>query len=249
LASAVHRRRDVNHLVLATDCGNGRHAGFLIAYDGVTAREPFLLLEATLSCAAADREVVLRRMIAVGILRLIGLGQPPPVIAALTRNPALCNALLELSHHVAHCGLHPDPLTNVASLATASMAHRVARAAGERPRFDVTARAMLQAGAGSRGRWLDQSRDSLATPVMAVLDLRATSESALIDGARGLYRSRRPRPGLPAAALPGAGLPRAGSPGATDRRFRPSLGSELPVRRRGTRPQEGRPEPLPAPVS
>jgi len=120
--------------------------------------------------------------------------------------------LLDLSQRVAGSALHPQPWGNLVCLKTAALAHRVAWAAGEKPRFSATAQAMVQAGAGRRGRAEAGFglRDEVAAPVMAVLDLRAVPEAVLIEGARWLYRTRMAQtpkvapPGVPTAA----GLPR-----------------------------------------
>jgi hypothetical protein len=206
LNRAVRRRpRDVNHLVLATQSDTGRHAGFLVAHDCATATEPFLMLEATLACAATDRVAVLRRMVGLTILRMVGFALPLSVIAVRTRTPDLCNVLYDLSRRVAGAAVHPLPSGNVVCLATASLAHRVTRAAGEKPRFGAAASAMLQAGAGPRRRVdaaVPASEDS-AGLLIAVLDLRGVPEAALIDGARWLYRSRRSRSRAAARAVSG----------------------------------------------
>jgi hypothetical protein len=190
---AVRRRpHDVNHVVLATDRHSGRHEGFLVAHDGRTHREPFLLLEATLTGAAADRVVVLRRMVALGILRLIGCGQPPGVIAVRTRIPALCHALYDLAHQIDAASLHPEPRTNIIGMDTALLAHRIVRALGEKPRFCVTASVMLQADGRGRRRLPERLLlGETAGTMVAVLDLRAVAEPDLVEGARWLYRSRR----------------------------------------------------------
>jgi hypothetical protein len=221
---AVRRQKqDVNHLVMATDSQTGRHAGFLVAHDRTTGAEPFLLLEATLACAPADRVVVLRRMVGMAILRMIGTGMPLSVIAVRTRTPALCNVLLDLSRRVAGSALHPEPWGNLVCLETAALAHRVAWAAGEKPRFSATARAMVQAGAGRRGRAEAgfALSEETTTPVLAVLDLRAVPEAALIEGARWLYRTRLAR--NPASARPGVpattGLPCLARPYAATFRY------------------------------
>jgi hypothetical protein len=201
----------INHVVLAMDSGSWRHQGFQVAHSGVAGHEPFLLLDATLMCAEANRAAVLRRMVALAILRLVGAGQPPTVIAIRSDTPGLCEVLHDLSRHVDAAALYPEPRANVVSLPIAALAHRIARSIGARPRFEATASAMSR----FRTKQLGWSPGEAAGPLMAVLDLRTVSESALIAGARWLYRSRPPRPqGMESraeaaagtvAALPGGG--------------------------------------------
>jgi hypothetical protein len=183
----------VNHVVLATDSRTGRHQGFLVAHGGAADSVPFLLLEATLMCAEAERVVTLRRMVALAILRSVGVGQPASVIAVQGVTPALCEALRDLSRRVAASALYPEPHTNVVNLTNAVLAYRIARTARQKPRFEATAAVMGRRGGRHSGRALSASPVEAGGPLMAVLDLRASSEDALIAGARWLYRSRRPR--------------------------------------------------------
>jgi hypothetical protein len=169
LAWAVRRQpQDVNHIVLAATRPTGQHRGFLVAHDGATGLEPFLLLDVSLTATPQEADVVLRRMLGLAVLRMVGFGQSPGVLVARTRQPALCQALRDLARHVPAAAFHPDPASNIVPLATATLAQRVARAAGEPGRF-------------------------LGNAGLAVLDLRAAPEPALIDGARWLYRARRTR--------------------------------------------------------
>jgi hypothetical protein len=108
------------------------------------------------------------------------------VIAVRGRMPALCETLRALCRHAEGSALHPEPRTNVVSLAAADLAYRVARSAGETPRFEATAEVM-------RSVQGQRPRHAVAAPLMAVLDLRSVAEATLIYGARWLYRSRRLR--------------------------------------------------------
>src|SRR5579863_1805981 len=64
-----YRLSDYDHLVLVTDRSSGRHLGFVGAMDGETPRENFLLLETAFVAVAARGQNLLRRMIALAMLR------------------------------------------------------------------------------------------------------------------------------------------------------------------------------------
>lgn len=179
------------HLVLATERSSGREQGILIAGDRETTMEPFLLLDTIPAAAAPEDPAILRRMIAVAILRMTGLGQMPGVVATRTHIPALCHALRDLGRRITPAVFHPEPgNNNIIPLTTAALAHRVARAVKEPPRFDATA-AMLTTGANRRKRRDDTA--ACVTSMLAVLDLRAADETSVVEGARWLYRSRMRR--------------------------------------------------------
>ena len=76
-----------------TERSSGREQGILIAGDRETTMEPFLLLDTIPAAAAPEDPAILRRMIAVAILRMTRLGQMPGVVATRTHIPALCHAL------------------------------------------------------------------------------------------------------------------------------------------------------------
>jgi hypothetical protein len=187
--AARRRPFGFNHLVVATDLASGRPDAILAVHDRTAGDAPFLLLETGLTDAATAS--MMRRMVGRMLAEIIGRGLPLPVIAARTRMPALCTALHDLSRRVSGSVFHPDPRSNVVTLAAAGIAHRIARAVGEPLRFDSTATAMLWAGA--RGRRL-VSGETAAVPLFVVLDLRAATETALSEAARWLYRSRSAPP-------------------------------------------------------
>ena len=84
-----YRLDDYDHLVLVTDRSSGRYLAFLAANDGATDREEFLLLETAFVSAAARGHNLMRRMIALTMLRIGGTGPVQSIVAACTRDP-LC---------------------------------------------------------------------------------------------------------------------------------------------------------------
>jgi len=183
--AARRRPFGFNHLVVATDPASGLPDAILAVHDRTAGEAPFLLLEMGLTSAVAAS--VMRRMVGQMIAEMIGRGLPLPVIAARTRSAALCSALHALSGRVAGSAFHPEPGSNVVALAAAAMAHRIARAVGEKVRFDDTAAAMLKAGVSGRRR---APGEEAAVPLFVVLDPREATETELSNAARWLYRSR-----------------------------------------------------------
>ena len=82
-----YRLADYDHLVLVTDRSSGRYLAFLAAKDGATTREDFLLLETVFVTSVARGQNLMRRMIALAMLRIGGIRAVPSVIVACTRNP------------------------------------------------------------------------------------------------------------------------------------------------------------------
>ena len=68
-----YRLADYDHLVLVTDRSSGRYLAFLAAKDGATTREEFLLLETAFVAPVARGQNLMRRMIALAVLRIGGI--------------------------------------------------------------------------------------------------------------------------------------------------------------------------------
>jgi hypothetical protein len=88
-----YRLADYDHLVLVTDRCSGRYLAFLAANDRATGIEEFLLLESIFVATAARGQNLMRRMLALALLRIGGLGPVPSIIAACIRNP-LCYRII-----------------------------------------------------------------------------------------------------------------------------------------------------------
>ena len=194
---------DYDHLVLVTDRTNGRYLAFLAANDGATAREDFLFLETAFVTAVARGQNLMRRMIALAMLRIGGIRAAPSVIVACTRNPICCRIMRETARHFTGAALFPDPDSVAINFHTATLAQRIAREIGPNHRFQVTTGTMrggMVAGAGV-GQYRPLARDPQfdrlfgqwlqpADRMLAMLDLRGEDEATILDDARRLYRSR-----------------------------------------------------------
>ena len=100
---------DYGHLVLVTDRSSGRYLAFLAANDGATTREDFLLLETAFVAPVARGQNLMRRMIALAILRIGGIRAVPSVIVACTRNPICYRIMRQIAWHFSGAMLLPDP--------------------------------------------------------------------------------------------------------------------------------------------
>jgi hypothetical protein len=198
-----YRLADYDHLVLATDQSTGRYLAFLAANDGATAREDFLLLETAFVAPVARGQNLMRRMMALAMLRIAGARAVPSVIVACTRNPICYRIMREMARHFTGARFFPDPDSVAINFHTATLAQRVAREIGPNHRFQVTTGTLrggmiLAVGANQSrplardplfdrmfGQWLQP-----ADRMLAMLDLRDQDEATILNDARRLYRSR-----------------------------------------------------------
>jgi hypothetical protein len=198
-----YRLADYDHVVLITNRSSGRYLAFLAAKDGATTREDFLLLETAFVTPVARGQNLMRRMIALAMLRIGGIHAVPSVIAVCTRNPICCQILRETAWHFTGAVFFPDPDSVAINFHTATLAQRIAREIGPNHRFQATTGTMrggMLATSGASqyfplardpqfdrlfGQWL-QPTDRM----LAMLDLRGADEATILDDARRLYRSR-----------------------------------------------------------
>jgi hypothetical protein len=189
---------DYDHLVLVTDRSTGRYLAFLAANDGTTMREDFLQLMTTFVAPSARGQNLMRRMIALVMLRIGGMRAVPSVIAACTRNPACYRTIHGMARRFTSAVVLPDSDSVAINFHTATLAQRIAREIGPDLRFQATTGMMLAVGTSDRRPFarypefdsaFDQ-RTQRAHPMLTVLDLRAGDEAMVLDEARRIYRSR-----------------------------------------------------------
>jgi hypothetical protein len=197
------RLADYGHLVLVTDRATGRYLAFLGANDGATAREDFLLLETAFVAPEARGQNLLRRMIALAMLRIGGMRTVPSVIVACTRHPICYRIMRETSRRFTRAVFLPDPDSVAINFHTATLAQRIAREIGPNHRFQATTGALRREMTVTVGASLNYplARDPQfdrrfgqrmppADKMLAVLDLRGEDEAAILDDARRIYRSK-----------------------------------------------------------
>lgn len=203
---------DYDHLVLASDTATGRVLGLLGGQNRVTARqESVLLLETGFVIAPARGQNLLRRMIALALLRIAGLGSLPDAIAVLTRNPVCCHVLRAMGEALHGATFAPDPEEAVIRLDAAALMHRIGNGMGHRMYYGATLETMRGAAPTStnplRRLTYDMRMEQVFTPpcltaepMLVALDLRGADEKRLLDDARRMYRAKPARP--PIYALP-----------------------------------------------
>ncbi len=188
---------EYDHVVVVSDRTTGRCIGFLGARDGATARdEEFILLRAAFVAEPARGRGLMRRMIALVLLRAAGNGDMPRVIAARTSCDKLVRALAGFALRLPDVVTYPAPPGEPTNLRAAGLAQSIARQVGRGVRFEVATGA-LRGGRIAAGGTLLMEADSvlarfLGPPdqVLAVVDMRGADEESIIDAARRIYRKR-----------------------------------------------------------
>jgi hypothetical protein len=190
---------DYDHLVLVTDRTNGRYLAFLAANDGATAREDFLFLETAFVAAVARGQNLMRRMIALAMLRIGGMGPVPSVVVTCTHHPVCYRIMRDAARRFAGATIFPDPDCAAINFRTATLAQRIVREINPNYRLQASTGAILGTAERSCRPQLSTNPqiDSLfgqhqqpANRMLAVLDLRDRDEAAILDDARQIYRSR-----------------------------------------------------------
>lgn len=195
---------DYDHVVLASDRRSGRCVGLLGARDGATERdEEFLLIRTAFVAEHARGKGLMRRMIALTMLRAAGNDAMPRIIAARTSSRMFYRVLHGFGERIPGMVMYPDPDAGPVNLPAAGLAQRIARQVGYGIRFEAGTGALrgglVAAGGVASSPTPILSKDpridalfgrTLAPPdqMLMVLDLRGASEEAIIEQARCIYR-------------------------------------------------------------
>ena len=172
--------RNADHAVIAVHRRSGRSLGLLTAKVHVTGDETFMHLSVAGLQFGDQGSTLLRRMVALLLLRLVGLEKLPDAIVLDWWDADLCPVLRDLAAKCTGARVYPEADTTVVSLPTAALSHRVARFLGQ-------PRAKIPNGASG---------------ALLVVDLRHVAEEALVEHARGLHRVRLSRKGIVPTVMP-----------------------------------------------
>lgn len=172
--------RNADHAVIAVHRRSGRSLGLLTAQVHVAGDETFMHLSVAGLQPGSQGSVLLRRMVALLLLRLVGLEKLPDAIVLDWWDGDLGPVLRELAVKCAGARVYPEADTTVVSLPTAALSHRVARFLGQ-------PRARTPNGAGG---------------ALLVVDLRHVAEETLVEHARSLHRVRLSRKGIVPPVMP-----------------------------------------------
>jgi hypothetical protein len=198
-----HRLADCDHVVLVTSRSTGRYLAFLTANDGATTQEDFLLLQTAFVTASARGQNLMRRMIALAMLRISGASAAPPIIVACTRSPLCYRIMRNTARWFRDSAFFPDLDSATINLNAVALARRIAREIGPNHRFQP-ATGTIRGGtrilmhvdhrrAFSNDPQIERLFGQQMHPadrMVTVLDLRGKDECEIIDEARRLYRSR-----------------------------------------------------------
>jgi hypothetical protein len=199
---------DYAHVILAYDLGTGRALGLLGAQDIQTGCGPVLLLETGFVVASARGQNLMRRMIALALLRIAGLESLPAAIVVATQSPVGCRILRTIGGRLRGSCLAPEPDGALLRFESARLLRAVADSLGLRPDNALTRGALYARARGMRGGAHRLSHDlrtehvlspvQLAeVPMLVALDLRQASEASVLADARQLYRLRPGRSLIP----------------------------------------------------
>ncbi|GEM_PF-5051613 len=180
--------RNADHAVIAVHRQDGRSLGLLTAKMHATGDETFIHLAVAGLQFGDQGSALIRRMVALLLLRLAGLEKLPDAIVLDGSDTDLGPVLRELAAKCAGARLYPEADTTVISLPTAALSHRIARSLGY-PRLALPA-----ATSGAL--------PAAATGALLVIDLRHVAEETLVEHARSLHRVRLSRRGVVPAAIP-----------------------------------------------
>jgi hypothetical protein len=155
-----------SHLVQAEGGPDKAHLGSLMASDLGVPGHHAIRLESLGVAFGAWGAALTRRMVGVMLLRLIGLEEIPCALVAQSHDETMQSILSHLARRIpgAVCYQAADP---VVPFATAALAHRILR--------QISARDPHQ-----------------PARMPFVLDLRGSSEAAVTEAARAVYRTRLP---------------------------------------------------------
>ncbi len=193
---------EYDHVVLASDRRSGHCLGVMGARDGVTERdEEFLFIHTGFVAERARGRGLMRRMIALTLLRAAGNDAMPRVIAARTSSGLFYRVLHDFGTRIPEVVVYPDPEARPVSLPAAGLAQRIARQVARGTRFEPGTGALrgglLAAGGEPTPPMLSHDPQidelfgrTLAPPdqILAMVDLRAASEEAIVEEARRIYR-------------------------------------------------------------
>lgn len=192
---------DYDHLVLAADHLTGRFVGMLCARDGATAVEDFVLLETAFVVPKLRGKRVMKRMLALTILRIAGYRAAPTVLVAPTTSPIWYRSLFQLSNRFTGV-FFPEPDAQAIPFHSANLARRIAHEIGPNLRFEAatgTLRGGLASAALRHRRQISSDPkinamfDETLAPadlMLAVIDFRAQTEADILGHARRMYRGR-----------------------------------------------------------
>jgi hypothetical protein len=199
---------EFDHVALAYERHSDRCLALLGARDRTTTREEFLHIGFAFVVPAARRRRLMRRMVALTLLRVAGESTVPLVIAARTSDPRWYQMMQSLSRRFTGARLFPDTENAAINLRTAALAQRIAREIGPNIRYEpatgalrggLVANTMVAYSGAVAERPLskDPSIEALfgqrlaaVDQMLTVLDLREETETVIIDDARRVYRAR-----------------------------------------------------------
>lgn len=196
--------REYDHLVIASDLTTGRNLGLLCGINRATPRERLLVIDTAFVVAETRGQHLMRRMIALMLLRMAGIEALPDAVVTLSQSTVFCHVLSQTAGAMRSARFLPEPAQEVIRFEPAALMHRIASSLGHRIDTGAT-RAALHALAVHRSRGVPPlSADlhaehafapihTLATPLLAAIDLRHAQETELMEDARQLYRARPPR--------------------------------------------------------
>ena len=216
-----HDLNDCDFLIIASDLETGKVKAVLgmmipslegsnpivsnsYPLNDVSDTERFLQLKVVYVAPASRGRGIMTRMIALALLRIACFGEVPKVIVARTASPVWFRKLRHLSRSFTDAVFFPDHDSPAIRMDSVRLAQQIARQIAPSLRFDSgsgTLRGgnMTDGAAPIRPAICDPQVKVLfglhlqpADQLLVTLDLRAHSESTILENAKRVYRTRRP---------------------------------------------------------
>ena len=176
--------RDYDHLVIASDLATGRNLGVLGGMNRMTRDERLLVIDTAFVAAETRGQHLMRRMIALMLLRMAGIEVLPDVVTTLSQSTVFCHVLSRTAAAMRSVRFLPEPAQeDVIRFEPAALMRRISNSLGHKTDAAAT-RAALHALAahGSRGvpplsadlhaEYTFAPVRTLPAPLLAAIDLR-----------------------------------------------------------------------------
>ena len=179
------------HVVVAYDLGTGTAIGLLCAHDHQASRGTFLWLESGFVAQTARGQNLLRRMIAVMLIRIVSQASAPVAVATMTPSPVGVHVLQQMAAWLPDARFAPTAEGAIVDLGAVALARDITATLGRRFVYEQASRSVtagLEVLQTAQAVGYASRAIVAASPMLAMLDLRTSCEGALIADLRKLYR-------------------------------------------------------------
>jgi len=202
VANPVWPSQAADYVARASVRETGRTVGTITASRHLTSAEPVLLLQDIALHPAYHPSSLMRRLVAMILLRVTGSEGMPAAVATRAAGGEAVEDFLSLTRHFTGSVGYPSAAGQPVNLSTARLAKRIASVAASSIRYDLATSALRGARLAGNHRNNMPEFDGASTAVdlranrpvtvydevLLLIDLRSEEETVLIDDARRAYR-------------------------------------------------------------